>query len=371
MSVLTAFSSGADAVQAVAEVKRQLTGTTPALVVAFASAAMDPGAVSAGLAEAFPEAKVIGCTTAGEIVSGRMLKHSLVVMALDDAFVADVSVQVVSDLSQGVDVESAFAGFASHFGSAAADLSLDEYVGLVFVDGLSGAEERLMEAVGNRTNVVFVGGSAGDDLAFTRTHVFADGQAVSDAAVLALLKPAVPFKIVKTQSFVATDQVLVATETDEAAREVISFNGKPAVEAYAQAIGRPVDQAADGFMNHPVGLMIDGEPYVRSPQQVLENGTIRFYCNIVNGMGLSVLEGTDIIADTKSALAEAADELGGISALINFNCILRTLELEAEGRTGEYGALFSDVPTVGFSTYGEQYFGHINQTATMLALGQR
>lgn len=371
MSATAVFSSRDDATQAVAEIRDRLADVSPALIVAFASPALDPTVVSAGLAESFPQAQVIGCTTAGEIVTGRMLKHSLVVMALEQSLVADVSVQLVKDLSNGVDVAPAFARFAECFGSAPADLPLDEYVGLVFVDGLSGAEEALMEAVGDRTNVVFVGGSAGDDLAFARTHVFANGEAVSDAAVLALLKPAVPFKIIKTQSFVATDQVLIATETDEAAREVIAFDGRPAVEAYAAAIGRPVDEAADGFMNHPVGLMIDGEPYVRSPQQVLDGGVIRFYCNIVSGMELSVLQGTDIVTDTRAALADAVDELGGISALLNFNCILRTLGLEAEDKTDEYGALFAEIPTVGFSTYGEQYFGHINQTATMLAFAER
>ena len=120
-------------------------------------------------------------------------------------------------------------------------------------------------------------------------------------------------------------------------------------------------------MHNPLGLMIDGEPYVRSPQQI-KAGTMSFYCSINEGMELTLLESMDIVEDTARALAKVRKELGGISGVINFNCILRTLELEQKGLTGEYGALFADVPTVGFSTYGEQFIGHINQTATMLVL---
>jgi hypothetical protein len=60
------------------------------------------------------------------------------------------------------------------------------------------------------------------------------------------------------------------------------------------------------------------------------------------------------------------EESGRITGIINFNCILRTLELKQKNLTGEYGDLFTSIPTIGFSTYGEQYIGHINQTATML-----
>ncbi|MEO0334670.1 MAG: FIST C-terminal domain-containing protein, partial [Bacteroidota bacterium] len=59
-----------------------------------------------------------------------------------------------------------------------------------------------------------------------------------------------------------------------------------------------------------------------------------------------------------------------VGAIINFNCILRTLDLKQQGRTQEYADLFTDTPTVGFSTYGESYIGHINQTATMLLLNK-
>jgi len=54
------------------------------------------------------------------------------------------------------------------------------------------------------------------------------------------------------------------------------------------------------------------------------------------------------------------------SAIININCILRTLEITQKNLVGDYEVLFSGIPTVGLSSYGEQYIGHINQTATML-----
>jgi len=60
------------------------------------------------------------------------------------------------------------------------------------------------------------------------------------------------------------------------------------------------------------------------------------------------------------------ESIGSISAIVCFNCILRTLELKEKKQTEKYGSLFKDIPTVGFSTYGESFIGHINQTAVML-----
>jgi len=118
-------------------------------------------------------------------------------------------------------------------------------------------------------------------------------------------------------------------------------------------------------MHNPVGLVFEGEPFVRSPQQV-KGDKLAFYCSVKEGMELSLLESTDIIASTKKALENTRKEPGGISGIINFNCILRTLELNQKELAEAYGNLFAAEPTVGFSTYGEQYIGHINQTATML-----
>jgi hypothetical protein len=91
-----------------------------------------------------------------------------------------------------------------------------------------------------------------------------------------------------------------------------------------------------------------------------------FYCKVVKGMELSLLESTNIVEDTKNSVEKKKQEIGDISGIINFHCILRTLELEEKGETETYANIFSNIPTIGFSTYGEQYIGHINQTSTML-----
>jgi hypothetical protein len=49
-------------------------------------------------------------------------------------------------------------------------------------------------------------------------------------------------------------------------------------------------------------------------------------------------------------------------------CILRTLQLRQEKRCEQYGEIFAGIPMAGFSTYGEAYLGHLNQTSTMLVL---
>jgi hypothetical protein len=296
-----------------------------------------------------------------------MMKGSVVAIAFDGVAVEDVCVGVIEDLKDPNGVAKALASFEQHYGVSARKLDFSKYVGLILIDGLSRAEERTMEALGDRTNVLFVGGSAGDDLGFRTTHVYAHGRSYSGAAVLALLRPGVPFSVVKTQSFRCTDAELTATRVCEETRTVLEFNGKPAATAYAEAIGVAVADLPSRFMRNPLGLMVDGEPYVRSPQRICEGGIV-FYCNIKEGMRLAVLEAGDIVEETRGAIAAAMEAHGPIKGLINFHCILRTLDLERLGATEDYGSIFDGYPSIGFSTYGEQYIGHVNQTSTMLLL---
>ena len=366
MSILTAYSSKFGAREAAQEIGLQLQPYAPQLVVFFASSHYDPVAISASMQEFCGDSLTIGCSSAGEIVSGKMLKQNVVAMGIGSDIIEDTAVEVVSSIRSENRIAAAFAAMERHFGASMAELDLQKFAGMILVDGLQSAEEKLMMKIGDLTDIPFIGGSAGDNCAFQKTFVYAGGKSYNDAAVVAVLKLKKGFEIIKTQSFRLMNKTLKATKVDEAARMVLEFDGRPAVEAYASALGIGPGEAAAKFMNHPMGLMTGaGEPYVRSPQQV-KGSAIAFFCAIKEGMELSLLESTDIIADTQKVVSDAVTSNGSVAGMINFNCILRTLELEQKKQTEAYGKIFSPIPTVGFSTYGEEYIGHINQTATIL-----
>jgi hypothetical protein len=366
MDIVTACSTKGTVDEIVKDLGEQLVLFDTRLLLFFASSQFAGDEISRKMQELFPSAVVFGCSTAGEIATGRMLDGSVVVMGFNENSLPDCKIEIIEDLADQGGVKKAFDAFAGHFGVPVADMALREYVGLVLVDGLSGAEEGLIETIGDMTNVVFIGGSAGDDLKFSSTQLFANGKTYTNGAILALLKPGCDFTFIKTQSFRDLEIRLEVTKADEVSRVVMEFNGQPAAVAYAEAVRSTVADASNHFMHNPVGLLIDGEPYVRSPQQIKDNGSMAFYCGVREGMELSLLESTDIIEDTRSAIHQAKGESIRIYGIINFNCILRTLELKQKNLTSEYGDLFYSYPTIGFSTYGEQYIGHINQTATML-----
>lgn len=337
----------------------------PKAVLFFASSNYDPASLGIEMKKAFSSASVFGCTTAGEIVSGKMVSGSVVAMIIGSDIVEDICVGMARNIAVENQIPKVFGDFKRHLKTPVAELDISSYVGIILIDGMSGAEEKLMESVGDLTNITFIGGSAGDDLKFKETFIFADGKASSNAAVLALFKLKKGFDIIKTQSFRTTNKKLRATSVDEATRLVAAFDNVPATKAYAAALGCSEEEAAKKFMSNPLGLMVGAEPYIRSPQRFDSAGMV-FYCNIKEGMELEVMESTEIVKDTAEAVRRKCNELGTVSGIVDFHCILRTLELRQKNQCDAYGAIFKDIPMIGFSTYGEEYIGHINQTSTML-----
>lgn len=363
MTILAAHTEHMDASRAAADLKAQLGNLNPRFLLFFVSAQRDMAALGEALKRTF-DCPSIGSTTAGEFAAGKVFDGAVVMLAFDDAHVENVAVARVQDPKSEASTREAYAELVERI--AVDDADPTRLLGLVLQDGMSGAEEVVMSALSSLSNIPFVGGSAGDGGRFVETHVFVNGEVSSGGAALALLHLKHGFHILKTQSFDILPKKLLVTRADEATRRVSEFNGQPAASEYAKALGVSRDELPQHFQRHPLGLLVaDNEPFVRSPQQLIDNDVV-FYCNIKEGMELSVLEARDIVKDTDAALKAALKEVGPVEALVNFNCILRTVELQQKGQTEAYAALFQSPPSVGFSTYGESYIGHINHTSVMV-----
>lgn len=369
INIRSAFSEKQLEEDAVSDIKNQLNGFGLKILIYFASVVYDQEKLSYLMQDTFGNANVFGCSTAGEITSGKMLNNSVVAMAFNSNIFSDAKVEIIDLADESKGISAAFESFENYYNESAFTMDAARYLGIILIDGISMKEEIVMDLIGNRSNVFFVGGSAGDNMKFSKTFIYSGGKAFSDSAALILLKmnDNAEFGIIKTQSFNILDHVLIANKVNTKAREVIEFNYKPALSAYAEAVGASsVEEAPKYFATNPVGLIVnDNEIFVRSPRESTGKN-IKFYCNLLEGMEVRLLESTNIIEDTKNALQLKAAEFGIIEGIINFNCIERTIELESKNQLTQYGEIFSEIPTVGFSTYGEEYIGHINQTATIL-----
>lgn len=354
----------------VSELARGLAGEAPEVVLAFVPHTADGAAITRGLKERFPGASVAGCTHAGAYTEAASGPSGVSAIALSGTHVrraASALARFEGGVREGMD--AALDALEASYGAPLRTLDPKRYVGLLLVEGLEMHEEEVNEILGNRApQLAFVGGSAGDALLFQKTHVFHEGEASGDGAVLLLLESARPFVISKTCSCEPAGQRLTVTRADAARRVVYEIDDEPAIERYAAAIGkRPDELGLDVFLQHPFGLMVDGQPWIRSTMQVTPDGGMRFACAIAEGMEVELMRSTDLIADLERALHDAktslaSEAIGGVV----FNCALRRLELDQRELHGAFRDAFAGMTIAGFHTYGESYLGHINQTFTAL-----
>jgi hypothetical protein len=366
MNIKSVLTEKKPVTEAAADIKKQLAGFDVKMLVFFASwEAYNHDKISAEMQSAFPNAVVYGCSSHAEIYNGKTVSGSVAAMAFNSEAVSDVKVEVLEKVNGNLDVRPAFKSFDAYFKTPMASADYKEFGGIVLVDGLSTKEEDIMDKIGSQTNIIFVGGSASDALKFDKTYVYANGKAYNDAALLAVFKTKKGIAHIKTQSVDVTDIDLTVTKADPKKRAVVEFDNKPAAIRYAEALKVNRSEIDSKFFAAPLGLIIDDDVYIRSCQRA-DGDTMIFYCGMMEGMNLKLCKIKNIIPDTKKAVENKVKELGSIAGIVDFRCVLRTLQLTNEGTLNDYAAVFNGIQTIGFSTYGEEFLGHINQTSTML-----
>ena len=357
-----------DSFEAVKSIKEQLSGIDACLVLYFVSTSYPPDAICKEMADAFSDAHTVGCTTSGEFITGKIGYNSIVAMAWSKDSLKELKIELLKNIKTDTQaVAKAFKSLEVSLEKPMKYLDPSRYVGMVIFDGMSGCEEKINDQIGNLTNVPFVGGTAADDLKFVCTYLFLDGKAYPEGAILLLMEPANGFTILKTQSCELTGKKLTPTKVIEDDRKVVEFDYKPAAAAYSEILGVSVDDLPKYFSACPFGLVFDEQNiFIRTALEIKENLSLRFCCAVKEGLELDIVRATDVLADTRADLKK--HKINEMKAIVDFHCAYRFIQLDAKNELKEYSELFGNVPTIGFSTYGESYIGHMNETSTMLLL---
>ena len=340
-------------------------------VIFFCSSRYDLTKLSIELKDKFP-CTLIGCTTAGEISSLGYQEGGIAGVSLSSPELK-VHTHTIAPLNRfGLSEARKLADRILKELSFSDRIQKERMFGFLLIDGLSLLEEQVAAALYNPfEGVSIIGGSAGDDLQFRETKVYADGNFVSDAATFTLFETTLPFYVFKTQHFKPTNQKLVITEAKPSHRIVTEINAEPSAQEFARILGLQItDLGPRVFSKYPLMLKIGDEWYVRSIQKVNDDKSLTFYCAIDVGLVLTVAEGVDLISNLKDKLKELFLEIPDPKLIIGCDCILRKLEIFENGNQQEAGQLLTHANFIGFSTYGEQFDSvHVNQTLTGIAIG--
>ncbi len=357
-------SRAPEAERAVAELADRLGASDLNALIFFCAPSYDLEVLGRAVQAQFG-CPVVGCTTAGEILSpAGYLDHSLVGVgfATPEISLAPLFIPSLVDFANAVDETLVLPPTGPD----------EKQFGLLLVDGLSMLEERVVAKVHQQfRGGALMGGSAGDDLDFGHAHVYHDGRFHEQAAILGIFTTTLPFKAFQFQHFEPTETKLVITEADVATRTVAEINGRPAAEEYARIVGLKLGGLSPAvFAAHPVMLRIGGEYYVRSIQKANPDGSLTFFCAIELGLVLTLGTSRNLPEQLKRQLADLSRELPGLQLILGCDCILRRLELAQRNEFARIADVLAPYPFVGFSTYGEQFGGiHVNQTLTGLAIG--
>lgn len=365
------------------ELKTQLGDASPVLILAFASTEQPLERLAPRLAAAFPDAIVLGASTAGEFTEKGDAKGSAsaVAVAGDFAVRAGMGTDLKADAEAAV--RAALDGIPE---------SLDGYrhrTGILLLDPLSGnGEEATLIAASFLGDIPLAGGAAGDDLAMQKTTVSCGERTASDAIVAAVIFSNAPLGVGVCHGHEPISEPLKVTRAEGAT--IHEVDGRPAWEVWAESTREaatragldpnalPDNQVGGFLLRYEAGLASGGEYKIRAPLSRAADGSLSFACGVPEGATIRITESVPArqIESAREAARRARARLGAKAAgAVVFDCICRNLILGDDFQSAVKGISeeLGDVPLAGFETYGEialdagDLSGFHNTTTVVLA----
>ncbi len=358
---------------------------TPDLVLYFGSRAMlgEP-AHFAALRSRFPDARIIGCSTGGQMSDGDVTDQTLTALTLDFAATGlRLAEAEVTGAEQSYDAGARIG----------AELAAPDLAGIfILSDGLHVNGSALVAGVAGAVGpeVPVSGGLAGDGADFAETLVGCNGQPRSHAiAAVGFYGDAVRFGHGSAGGWDVFGPKRKITRAH--GNVLLEVDGKPALDLYKQYLGPEESQKLPGsallFPMRIYDPRHPGQSVVRTVLAVdAEAGSMTFAGDMPEGWTAQLMRGSFSrlcagAAEATHKAITALDAAGADSAAILVSCIGRRLLMgqrideEIEAATAELPA---NCRPVGFYSYGEisphEGTGQVqlhNQTMTVTLLSER
>ena len=355
----------ADAIaEALAACAATLGGKTPHAGLLFAGIDHDHQALLDGVEARYPGVQLIGCTTHGELSSEGFAEDSVALMLFHSE-----RVQFRAGIGEGTRTDQAAARRAASMALDGLDaparlcIALPEGIGGVDADSPCTLPIGLLDALGAALgpDVLVCGGLAADQMRFSATYQFCNGQVYTDA--IPILLAAGPLHVA---TGVASGWEPIGEEhrlTNVDGLVISGIDGEPPRDVWKHFFGVDNHPGAPNFFAvYPDedGRRETDEYYLCSPSRFQDDGSMVTMTPSTPGARIRFTSATrdQLLAGAASSAekARASYPGGEPEAALVFSCASRPALLGTRVG-GEAGRLQEQIgaalPAVGFYTYGE------------------
>ena len=310
-----------------------------------------------------PEAKVIGASTSGEIVEGKMVQGAIVVSC---AVFDHTSIRTchVPDTT-----------YQSGEFLVAQLVGKDTKALICFSESLKSDPEAFLHGIsaGNQS-IPVIGGNAGDNNRFEQTYII-EGVKIyySGVVVAALSGTQLHVGNAFSLNWLPIGQEFVITKA--VANRVYEIDHTPIMEICRRYLGEDTIQALPAsIVEFPLLKTVEHLPVARSIVAVHNDGSFQYAGNFQEGDRVRFAVGNiDAVLNGATKLQQDVAAYPA-EAIFIYSCTVRKLFLQ-ERIEVEFRLLNDIAPASGFFTYGEYYHTEttnqiLNVTTTVLALSE-
>jgi len=316
------------------------------------------------LTSIFPNADIIGTTTAGGIFQGTV-QEDAVIISITTFDKTQIKTALISESDETKTATQLAKELSSHASPALLLCFLDGFMnGDYFVDGLNKS----------LPSVTIAGGLAGDDLRFEQTLIFDADKIIAKGVIAAALYGDIKIQQHFNFNWKAIGPKFTVTKSID--NIIFEIENMPILEFYKKYLGSQIveDHLLEITMEFPLIFEKNGIQVARTSHKLLDDGSLLFAGNVKQGQQIQFGIGSiqQVIEDSIAQTQKLSQQQ--YETIFIYSCIARK-QLLNNAIEQETLPLNDLAPSNGFFTYGELAHSKgksalLNQTLTYVALSE-